>query len=77
MTLLSETISNIQSLDGRAMQAARERKNQLTRPQGSLGRLEEISIQLAGISGQERPLETRAIQEGLQEESSRRRTFCM
>ena len=36
------------------MQAARERQNQLTRPQGSLGRLEEISIQLAGISGRER-----------------------
>ena len=40
MSLLSETISNIQSLDGRAMQAARERQNQLTKPQGSLGRLE-------------------------------------
>jgi nicotinate-nucleotide--dimethylbenzimidazole phosphoribosyltransferase len=55
MSLLSETISNIQSLDGRAMQAARERQNQLTKPQGSLGRLEEISVQLAGISRQERP----------------------
>jgi len=31
------------------MQAAWERQNKLTKPQGSLGRLEELSIQLAGI----------------------------
>jgi len=55
MSLLSETISDIQSLDERAMQAARERQSQLTKPQGSLGRLEEISIQLAGVTGQPRP----------------------
>jgi nicotinate-nucleotide--dimethylbenzimidazole phosphoribosyltransferase len=55
MSLLSETISDIQSLDERAMQAARVRQAQLTKPQGSLGRLEEISIQLAGITGQPRP----------------------
>src|SRR5512136_3208461 len=55
MSLLSETISNIQPLDERAMQAARDRQAQLTKPQGSLGRLEEISIQLAGITGQPRP----------------------
>lgn len=33
------------------MQSARERQNQLTKPQGSLGRLEELSIRLAGITG--------------------------
>lgn len=37
------------------MQAARERQNQLTKPAGSLGRLEELSIQLAGITGKEIP----------------------
>jgi len=55
MSLLAETIQKIQSLDERAMQAARERQYQLTKPAGSLGRLEEISIQLAGITGQPRP----------------------
>lgn len=33
------------------MDAARERQSQLTKPPGSLGRLEELSIQLAGIAG--------------------------
>ena len=43
---------NIQPLDQAAIAAAIARQNQLTKPQGSLGRLEEISVQLAGISGQ-------------------------
>ncbi|MEN9563018.1 MAG: hypothetical protein RIR73_1262 [Chloroflexota bacterium] len=51
---LTETIKHIQPLDQVAMQAARERQNQLTKPAGSLGRLEELSIQLAGI--QRKPL---------------------
>jgi len=38
-------------LDEAAMAAARARQDRLTKPQGSLGRLEEISIQLAGITG--------------------------
>ena len=33
------------------MNAARERQAQLAKPPGSLGRLEELSIQLAGITG--------------------------
>lgn len=32
------------------MQAARARQDRLTKPQGSLGRLEELSIQLAGMT---------------------------
>ena len=42
---------NIQPLDEAAMAAARERQAQLAKPPGSLGRLEELSIQLAGITG--------------------------
>ncbi len=61
MSLLSETIAKIRPLDGDAMQAARERQAQLTKPQGSLGRLEEISIQLAGITGQPRPRISRPV----------------
>lgn len=43
---------SIPHLDEAAMQAARERQNMLTKPPASLGRLEELSIQLAGITGQ-------------------------
>ena len=42
---------NIQSLDEEAIAKARERQAELAKPPGSLGRLEELSIQLAGITG--------------------------
>src|SRR5687768_7287116 len=45
----------ISPLNEAAMQSARERQNQLTKPAGSLGRLEELSIQLAGITGKAIP----------------------
>ncbi len=45
----------IQPLNQSAMQFARERQNQLTKPAGSLGKLEELSIQLAGITGKNIP----------------------
>ncbi len=48
-------IPSIQPLNEAAMQAARERQNMLTKPAGSLGRLEELSIQLAGITGKNIP----------------------
>ncbi len=53
--LLSSTIAMIKSLDEGAIAEARARQNQLTKPQGSLGRLEELSIQLAGIQGKPIP----------------------
>lgn len=43
-------LPSIQPLDQAAIRAARERQNMLTKPAGSLGRLEELSIQLAGIA---------------------------
>jgi nicotinate-nucleotide--dimethylbenzimidazole phosphoribosyltransferase len=46
---LEEAIKEIKSLDETAMQAARTRQDMLTKPRGSLGRLEELSIQLAGM----------------------------
>jgi nicotinate-nucleotide--dimethylbenzimidazole phosphoribosyltransferase len=46
---LEEIIANIQPLDEAAMRAARVRQDTLTKPRGSLGRLEELSGQLAGI----------------------------
>ncbi len=47
---LEELIERIQPLDQAAMNAARARQDTLTKPRGSLGRLEEISIQVAGIT---------------------------
>jgi len=55
MTQIEEIIKQIQPLDEVAMQAARERQNKLTKPQGSLGRLEELSIQLAGMTANPLP----------------------
>ena len=44
-------ISSVSPLDDAAMAAARQRQAQLAKPPGSLGRLEDLSIQLAGITG--------------------------
>lgn len=48
---LKALINSITSLDEDAMAAARKRQAQLAKPPGSLGRLEDLSIQLAGITG--------------------------
>ena len=53
--LLSNTIEMIKPLDKEAMAEAQARQNMLTKPQGSLGRLEELSVQLAGIQGKPTP----------------------
>src|SRR6266540_3941834 len=45
----TEIIEQIPQLDETAMRAARTRQDMLTKPRGSLGRLEELSIQLAGM----------------------------
>lgn len=52
---LENLISRVGPLDQAAMTAARNRQNNLTKPAGSLGRLEELSIQVAGITGQAIP----------------------
>ena len=44
-------IKSVSPLNETAMDAARRRQAQLAKPPGSLGRLEELSIQLAGITG--------------------------
>ena len=48
---LKKLIHSVSSLDEAAMTAAKERQAQLAKPPGSLGRLEDLSIQLTGITG--------------------------
>ena len=48
---LKEILQSVTPLDEAAMEAARKRQAQLAKPPGSLGRLEDLSIQLAGITG--------------------------
>jgi len=54
-TSLDTILREIKPLDTSAMAAAQSRQNSLTKPHGSLGRLEELSIQLAGIKGEATP----------------------
>jgi nicotinate-nucleotide--dimethylbenzimidazole phosphoribosyltransferase len=56
MSTLEQTIQAICPLDTASMAAARARQDALTKPPGSLGRLEALSIQVAGITGQARPI---------------------
>lgn len=48
--MLESVVKSIQPLDRQAMRQARERLDNLTKPLGSLGRLEEIAEQVAGIT---------------------------
>lgn len=48
---LKQLLERIEPLNETAMSEAKQRQAQLAKPPGSLGRLEELSIQLAGISG--------------------------
>ncbi|KAF1084495.1 Nicotinate-nucleotide--dimethylbenzimidazole phosphoribosyltransferase [Sporotomaculum syntrophicum] len=52
---IEQLIKNIGPLDGEAMQKAVARLNNLTKPIGSLGVLEDLAIQLAGITGEVMP----------------------
>jgi nicotinate-nucleotide--dimethylbenzimidazole phosphoribosyltransferase len=52
---LNELIAKIEPLDAAAMHAARLRQDRLTKPRGSLGRLEDLSIQIAGITAKPLP----------------------
>jgi nicotinate-nucleotide--dimethylbenzimidazole phosphoribosyltransferase len=48
-------LPSIPPFDESAAQAARQRQGTLTKPPGSLGQLEELSIRLAGMTGKPRP----------------------
>jgi len=55
---LDATLEAIGPLDEAAMSGARATLDSLTKPPGSLGRLEDLVVQLAGITGEVAPLLT-------------------
>lgn len=56
MQVLQETLNGIGELSQEATQQARRRLDNLTKPRGSLGVLEDIAAQLAGITGDPLPV---------------------
>ena len=46
-----DIINSIRPIDAAAAEAAKERQAKLAKPPGSLGKLEDISVKLAGITG--------------------------
>lgn len=48
---LKKIIASVSELDREAMDAAEKRQARLAKPPGALGRLEDLSVQLAGITG--------------------------
>jgi nicotinate-nucleotide--dimethylbenzimidazole phosphoribosyltransferase len=53
--LLTKTLEQIEGLDPEAQRQAQARLDSLTKPLGSLGRLEDLVRQIAGITGNARP----------------------
>jgi nicotinate-nucleotide--dimethylbenzimidazole phosphoribosyltransferase len=49
---LAEAIAAIAPPSASAMAAARERQDKMTKPRGSLGLLEDVSVRLAGLAGE-------------------------
>jgi nicotinate-nucleotide--dimethylbenzimidazole phosphoribosyltransferase len=52
MRLLDETVAAIRPADPAAIAEARDRQSRMTKPAGSLGVLEDVSVQLAGVAGE-------------------------
>jgi nicotinate-nucleotide--dimethylbenzimidazole phosphoribosyltransferase len=53
--MLKSTINAIGGLDRKAMQETQTRLDSLIKPPGSLGVLEDLAVQLAGITGNQQP----------------------
>lgn len=52
MNKLQDAIQAIRPLDRRAMEETARRLDRLTKPPGSLGKLEEVAVKLVGIAGE-------------------------
>jgi nicotinate-nucleotide--dimethylbenzimidazole phosphoribosyltransferase len=62
MQRILDVLAAIGPVDSAAQAQARERQRQLTKPEGSLGRLEALAIRIAGITGNPLPaLERKAV----------------
>jgi len=55
METLKRTLEEIKSIDTQLMEEAQERLNNLTKPKGSLGRLEELARRIVGITKRKSP----------------------
>lgn len=55
MNKIAKTISSISGLNDSLMKKTQERLDNLTKPQGSLGRLEELAKLMVGMTGKENP----------------------
>jgi len=55
MERLNKWLGSIGGLDEKAMEEATRHQDQLTKPRGSLGRLEELACHIAGITGEVHP----------------------
>ncbi|MDP2688566.1 MAG: nicotinate-nucleotide--dimethylbenzimidazole phosphoribosyltransferase, partial [Deltaproteobacteria bacterium] len=61
VSLFDETIENILPVDGSLLAVAQKRLDSLTKPLGSLGRLEEFARRFVAITGNARPKVTRKV----------------
>ena len=52
---LDDVLARIEPVDSRVQRSAELRQARLTKPPGSLGRLEELAVRLAGMQGDPRP----------------------
>ncbi len=56
MASIAETLARIAPLDEAAMAAARQRQTRLTKPPGSLARLEDVAVWMAGVRADPLPV---------------------
>ncbi len=58
---LPEVTARIRDIDGVVAAATRQKLDRLTKPQGSLGRLEELAVQYCAITGERKPAVPRGV----------------
>ena len=58
---LTKVLEQIRDIDGVVAADTQQRLDRLTKPQGSLGRLEELAVQYCAITGERKPVVPRAM----------------